>query len=414
MRMNIHKMAWRNLWRRKRRTYITIISIGFGVLLSATFTGMADDSYRKMINTSATMGLGHITVEPSGYNETPALDKRIFNTNRVKDTILRIPGVKYANIRIMGQAMLASANKSIGGVFIGIDPGMETGGHNLFIRSIIEGQLFTGTDSPGAIVGNKVAEKLGIGINKKLVYTTTDVNGEIISEMARVTGIFQTGVSEVDGSMILLPIDRVRATLGYGSADATLISIVIEDQRRTSRMRNIIDSAVGTPDTEVLSWKETQSELASIISIDKAGNRIIQVLLGLLIAAGILNTLLMSVMERTREFGVMMAVGMSPFTLFRLVIMESIWFGILGLILGAIITSPWYTFLYYHGIDFSGMVGNDYSASGVLIDPLMKIRLYKESAAGIMAGVFTLTILSGIYPAWRAGMVPPIESLKTI
>jgi ABC-type lipoprotein release transport system permease subunit len=412
--MNISKMSWRNLWRRKRRTYITTFSIGFGVLLSATFTGVADDSYTKMIDTSATMGLGHVTVEPRGYNETPALDKRIFNTYQVKDKILRIPGVKYANIRIMGQAMLASANKSIGGVFIGIDPGTETGRHNLFIRSIIKGQLFTGTDSRGAIVGSRVAEKLGIGINKKLVYTTTDVNGEIVSEMARVTGIFKTGVSEIDGSMILLPIDRVRVTLGYGPADATLISIVIEDQRRASKIRNIISSALGDPDMEVLIWKETQSDLASIISLDKAGNRIIQVLLGLLIAAGILNTLLMSVMERTREFGVMMAVGMSPFTLFRLVIMESIWFGILGLILGAIITCPWYAFLYYHGIDFSGIVGTDYSASGVLIDPMMKIRLFKESAAGIMTGVFTLTILSGIYPAWRAGMVPPIESLKTI
>jgi ABC-type lipoprotein release transport system permease subunit len=402
------------MWRRKRRTYITAFSIGFGVLLSVTFTGVADNSYTKMINTSAVMGLGHVTVEPKGYNETPSLDKRLFNTNRVRDRLLRMPGVKDALVRIMGQAMLASADKSIGGVFIGIDPDMETGEQNLFIRSIVEGQLFTGTDGLGAVVGNKVAEKLNIGINKKLIYTTTDVNGEIVSEIARVTGIFETGVSEVDGSMILLPIDRVRATLSYGPEDATLISVVIEDQRRAIKMRDMINSQVGDPAREVLSWKETQSDLASIITLDKAGNRIIQILIGLLIAAGILNTLLMSVMERTREFGVMMAVGMSPFTLFRLVIMESFWFGILGLLLGVIITAPWYAFMHHHGIDFSGWIGSDYSASGVLIDPLVKIMLFKESAAAIMTGVFTLTILSGIYPAWRAGRVPPVESLKAI
>jgi ABC-type lipoprotein release transport system permease subunit len=367
-----------------------------------------------MINTSAIMGLGHVTVEHKGYNETPALDKRLFNSDMVRERLLRMPGVKDALVRIMGQAMLASANKSIGGVFLGIDPGLESGEQNLFIRSIVEGQLFTGTDGLGAVVGNKVAEKLNIGINKKLVYTTTDVNGEIVSEIARVTGIFKTGVSEVDGSMILLPIDRVRTTLSYGPEDSTLISVVIEDQRRASKMRDIINSDVGDPAREVLSWKETQSELASIITLDKAGNRIIQVLIGLLIAAGILNTLLMSVMERTREFGVMMAVGMSPFTLFRLVIMESIWFGLLGLLLGVIITAPWYAFMYYHGIDFSSMIGSDYSASGVLIDPLVKIRLFKESSAAIMTGVFMLTILSGIYPAWRAGRVPPVESLKAI
>jgi len=109
-----------------------------------------------------------------------------------------------------------------------------------------------------------------------------------------------------------------------------------------------------------------------------------------------------------------MAVGMSPSTLFRLVIMESIWLGILGVLLGVIITAPWYAYMYYRGIDFSAMIGTDYSASGVLVDPLLKISLFKESAFAILAGVFTLTIFSGIYPAWKAGRIPPVESLKTL
>jgi ABC-type lipoprotein release transport system permease subunit len=412
--MKIYKMAWRNLWRRKRRTYITVLSIGFGVLLSVTFTGTGDYGYTKMINTSAEMGMGHVTVEPRGYNDTPSLDKRLLNTDEIQDRLLAMPEVVNTTVRIMGQVMMASANKSIGGIFIGIDPAMELKERNLFIRSIIEGNLFTGTYGTGALVGSKVAEKLNIGINKKLVYTTTDANGEIVSEIARVTGIFETGVNEVDGSMILLPIDRVRATLSYDPDDATLIAVLIKDQRHAEKIRDDINAVVGNPLREVLSWKETQSELAGIITLDKSGNYIIQVLIGLLIAAGILNTLLMSVMERTREFGVMMAVGMSPSTLFRLIIIESIWLGILGILLGIIITAPWYAYMYYYGIDFSGMIGSDYSASGVLVDPLLKIRLFKESAAAIIAGVFMLTILSGIYPAWRAGMVPPIESLKTI
>jgi ABC-type lipoprotein release transport system permease subunit len=84
------------------------------------------------------------------------------------------------------------------------------------------------------------------------------------------------------------------------------------------------------------------------------------------------------------------------------------------LIAGIIITTPWYAYLYYVGIDFSGAIGDDYSAGGVLVDPIFHIRLYKESIVAILAGVFSLTILSGLYPAWRATRVPPIESLKTI
>ena len=412
--MKIRKMAWRNLWRRKRRTYITLLSIGFGVLLSITFTGIADESYTKMIDTSAIMGLGHVTIEPGGYNDTPSLDKRLSHASGMKEELLQVEGVGNALVRIMGQAMLASANKSIGGAFMAIDPNAESGVNNLFISSIVQGQLFSDKDIQGAVVGERVAKKLNLGLGKKLVYTTTDVNGEIVSEIARVSGIFRTGVSEVDGSMILLPINRVRTVLSYGPEDATMISIVIKDQRLSGKIRDAIRSRLNDPALDVLSWRETQSEVASIITIDKAGNRIIQVLIGLLIAAGILNTLLMSVMERTKEFGVMMAVGMSPVTLFRLVITESIWFGILGLILGVVITVPWYAFMYYHGIDFTGMIGSDYSASGVLINPLVKIILYRSSAIWILSALFTLTILSGIYPAWRAGRIPPVESLKEI
>jgi len=100
--------------------------------------------------------------------------------------------------------------------------------------------------------------------------------------------------------------------------------------------------------------------------------------------------------------------------LFRLVLVESFWLALIGLIVGIIITTPWYAYLYYVGLDFSGAIGEGYNAGGVLVDPLFKIRLYKESIIAILAGVFSLTLLSGIYPAWRAGRIPPVESLKVI
>jgi ABC-type lipoprotein release transport system permease subunit len=412
--MKLGSMAWRNLWRRKRRTLITAISIGFGVMLAVTFTGSGDYWYTNMINAGATMGLGHITVEPHGYNQTPSLDKRLLNAGEVRKHVLTMRGVSNAIVRIMGQAMFASASKTIGGMFLAVDPSQESPDQNLLLRSLIQGQLFPGTDGRGIVVGSKMAKKLNLRIGKKLVYTTTDVSGEIVSEIARVTGIFETGVSEVDGALVLLPINSVRAILHYDDEDATLVAVTVNDQRYSERIRDKIAAEVGNPLREVLTWKQTQTELASIITMDKSGNYITQVLIGLLIAAGILNTLLMSVLERTREFGVMMAVGMSPATLFKLVLVESFWLALIGLAVGIIITAPWYAYLHYVGLDFSGAIGKDYSAGGVLVDPIFRIRLYKESIIAILAGVFSLTLLSGIYPAWRAGRTPPVESLKAI
>jgi len=412
--MKFGKMAWRNLWRRKRRTLITGFSIGFGVLLSVTFTGTGDYGYTNMINAGATMGLGHITIEPRGYNQTPALDKRLLNAGQVREHVLTIPGVNDAIIRIMGQAMFASASKTVGGIFMAIDPAQESAENNLLLRSLVQGKLFPGADGRGVVIGSKMAEKLNLRIGKKLVYTTTDASGEIVSEMARVTGIFRTGVIEVDGAMVLLPINSVRATLHYNAQDATLVAVIINDQRYSEEVRDEIVVAVVNPQREVLTWKQTQADLAGLIAMDKSGNYIMQVLIGLLIAAGILNTLLMSVLERSREFGVMMAIGMSPTTLFKLVLVESLWLALIGLVLGIIITIPWYAYLHYVGIDFSGAMEGDYSAGGVLVDTMVRIRLFKESIIAILAGVFTLTLLSGIYPAWRAGRTPPVESLRVM
>jgi ABC-type lipoprotein release transport system permease subunit len=416
--MNLNKLAWRNLWRRKRRTFITAFSIGFGVMLSVTFTGSGDYTYTNMIDTGASMGMGHVTVQPTGYDLKPTLDKRLHRADALRRQLLAMPEVADATVRLVGQAMFATASKSIGGAFIAIDPVNESAANNLLIRSLVKGDVFTDSNVRGIVIGSKLATKLRLKIGKKIVYTTTDVAGEIVSDIARVTGTFTTGVSMIDGGMALLPIRSVRKTLGYAEDEATLIAVMIKDQRHAELMRDRIKSMSAAMseanNVAVLSWKESQPDLASVIAMDKSMNYISQFLVGLLIAAGILNTMLMSVLERTREFGVMMAVGMAPRILFRLVMVEAFWLALVGLVLGIIITAPWYYFLYHTGIDFSNSFGNDFSYGGVLVDPVFKARLFKESIMAILAGVFTLAMCAGAYPAWRAGRIPPVESLKTI
>ncbi len=413
--MNLAQMAWRNVWRRRRRTLITASSIGFGVLLAATFTGMAVYMYGNMIDASAATGFGHVTIEPQGYNRTPTLDKRLADSARLREQVLAEAGVSDVLVRITGQAMFASAVKSVGGMFLAIDPRRESAAYNLLIRSLVEGRLFPGADGNGVVVGRKLAQKLNLRLGKKLVYTTTDAHGEIVSEIARVSGIFATGVSEIDTGLVLLPIDRVRKVLAYGADEATLLAVMLRQQRQAGQLRERLERQVGGPEREVLSWRQTQADLAGMITLDSSSNYISQFLVALLIAAGVLNTLLMSVLERSREFGVMMAIGMSARQLFHLVLVESVWLALIGLAIGVLVTAPWYWYLDTYGIDFSGLIGGeDYTISGVLIDPIIRIRLHVASITAILSTVFGLALLSGLYPAWRAGRIPPIESLRTI
>jgi len=412
--MKLTVIAWRNVWRRKRRTLITGFSIGFGVMLAVTFTGTGDYMYTNMINSSATMGLGHITIAARGYNDTPTLDKRLNGVAELRQTLRSNPSTTQVVIRIMGQAMFASAIKTVGGVFIAVDPDQESDDVNTMLKSIIEGKIFTSSSGRGVVVGQRMAERLKLKLGKKLVYTTTDIHGEIVSAIARVSAIYKTGINEVDGHMVLLPLNQVRKILQYGDDEAGLVAVMIRDQRYTDSVQQQLLASVGRPEREVLSWRQTQSDLAGLITIDRSSNYITQLLVGLLIAAGILNTLLMSVLERTREFGIMIAVGMSPATLFRLVMAESFWMALIGLLLGILLTAPWFYYMSTVGIDFSSSIGDDYTASGVLVDPVIKIRLFKESVAAILLAVFTLTMVSGLYPAWRAGRVVPVESIKAI
>ncbi len=412
--MILIKLAWRNLWRRKRRTLITALTVAFGVLMSVTFTGMGDFSYTQMIDTGATLGFGHITVEPKGYNDSPTLDKRLRDVSDIVAQASKLPRVSKVTTRIMGQAMFASAAKNVGGVFLGINPAQETEEYNLMLESMVEGSVFSDTKGRGVVVGSIMAEKLNLRIGKKLVYTATDIHGEIVSEVARVTGIFKTGADEMDGSMVLLPIDRLRTTLNYGPDEASFVSVIIEDQRNVRATQKGLQKKVGNPEREILTWKETQADLAGIIALDRSGNYLMQILVGLLIAAGILNTIHMSVLERTREFGMMMAVGMAPSRLFRLILLESSFIGLMGLGFGILIIIPWYAYLHTTGIDFSGWVTENYSAGGVIFDPVMRIRLYKESILTILSSLFALTLVAGLYPAYRAGRIPPVESLKTL
>lgn len=412
--MKLNQLAFRNIFRRKRRTLITASSVAFGVLLSVTFTGTGDYTYTHMIDAGAKMGMGHVTIEPVGYQNKPTLNKKLQHIDTILHQVRQLNHVTDAVPRIMGQAMFASANKSIGGVFIAINPDIEHANNNLFIQSMTKGKVFDAHNKRGIVVGHKLAHKLRLKLGKKLVYTTTDASGEIISRIARVTGIFNTGVDTLDTNMVLLPLAATQRALGYSKHEASLIAVLIHDQRKADEVRDNIASLISTQGYDVLSWHEAQPDLAGMIAMDKSMNYISQFLIGLIIAAGILNTMLMSVLERKHEFGMMMAVGLSPQTLFKLVMVESFWLALMGLILGILITAPWFYFLYYHGIDLSSGFGDDFTYGGVLIDPVFKARLFPESIAFILGSVFTLAMLAGAYPAWKAGRTPPIESLKTI
>jgi len=411
---NLASMAWRNLWRHRRRTLLTLSSIAFGVMLAVLFTGIGDSNWSEMIQLAARLGGGHVTLQHPEYLETPTLSRTVRNVEQLRAAALRDPDVERVVTRITGNLMLATASQNYGAAFIAFDPGDEDESTLSLIEALTEGELFASSRDGGIILGKRLAENLDAGLGRKVVYTLTDKNGEIVQEAARVSGIVSTGAPSVDAGLCLLPIDSLREALGYDPGEAVQVGVFLADHRRADAVAARIGEAFGTQ-VSALPWHQIQPELSGFITMKVAGARFMEAIIMVLVAAGIFNTLFVSVMERVREFGIMLAIGFSPARLFGLVMCESLWLGLAGLLLAGAITAGPYYYMATVGVDMSAQMGGGAGeVAGVAVSPIMYVDIFPENLLMIASAALLATLLSGLYPAWNAGRVVPVESIRLV
>ena len=412
---NLAKMAWRNIWRNRRRTLVTLSGIVFGVLLAVLFTGLGDATYGKMIDLAARMGGGHVSLQhPQALARGEAPRRSITSVADRARLGLSDPDVVQARVRITGHVMLAAGGQSRGAGFIAFDPAAEDPSTLSILDAISRGRGLESNDERGIVLGEKLADHLGVRLGRKVVYTLTDKAGEIVTGLSRVRGIIRTGADSVDSGICLLPLGAVRKVMGYGPDEATRVALFLDDQRRSQQVAARLGPRL--PDKiAAVTWFERQPELAGFISMKVTSTLFFELIIAILVAAGIFNTLFVSVMERLREFGIMMAIGFSPGRLFRLVMWESLWVGLSGIALAAVVTAWPYRYLNQHGLDMSAMVSKGGAEiAGIGIDPVMYVSIYPENAVFIAVAAVAATLLAGLYPAWRAGRVAPVESIKLV
>ena len=410
-------IAWRNLWRQRRRTILTLLSIAFGAFLAIMMTALEDRSFSDFIDTAARLGSGHVAMQHPEYRDTPTLTRTVHETDQKRTLANADPAAVRSVERATGQAMLSTAADSFGALFIAYDPALETPDTLAFTKSVVEGSLFQTSDDKGMILGKTLAHNLGVSLGDKVVYTLTDRKGEIVTGMERLVGIVSTGAPSLDGALCLLPLGTLRNLVGYDAHEATQVAIFLKDGRQSLSTAARLDAATGD-DVAVLTWDQVQPEIRAFVAMKVGGSQVIEMIVGLLVAAGIFNTIFMSVLERSREFGIMLALGYTARQLFTLVMMESGILATLGLLSAALITAWPYQYLAEHGVDLTEAYArqglNSYEIGGVGLDPVMRIGIYPENAVIIALSIVAATLLAGLYPAWRAGRVNPVESINLV
>lgn len=406
------KLGWRNIWRNRRRTAITLSGITFGMMMAILFTGLGDSMYGGMIDQAARLGSGHVTLQHEQHMTSPSAKRFLTETSALRTKVMAHLGVLAANPRIAGELMLAAGGESRGASFIGIDPRLETTETLSPVGAITAGKMFAHDDKRGVVLGATLARNLGVKVGRKVVYTLTDKTGEIVNGLLRVRGIVTTGADELDAALCLVPLDLARKALRYGHHDATLLAVLISDQREAALVAGQLRASLPVS-VAAVTWEESMPDLANLIAVDVSSIRFLQALVIILVAAGIFNTLFVSVMERSREFGVLVALGWQPAQLFALVMWESLWLAIVGVLAAAMATAGPYWWMNTRGVDISDQLGGA-SVAGVIIDPILRVDIYPENVVIIVLIVGFATVASGLLPAWRAGRVEPVDAIKLV
>ena len=407
----LSRLAWRSVWRNKRRTIITVLSIALGLTFALFFITLAEGAYYQMIRDGVRMQAGHITLEHKEYRDAPAVDLYIKNPTELRQRIAALPDVEETKLLILGQGVARSGNGAVGVAVMGIEPSVEMK-YSPIAKKIIDGEYLDDADTNLVVIGSALARRLKLDLGKKMVLTTNDANGELVEELCRVKGVFQTGSDEIDGFLVQLPVNFARKLFTMPEGSATQLGVILKNQDRLNGVLNKIRAMLPPGDVVALTWREVMPELAAYITLDRTSNYIFQIILISLILFTIFNTILMSVLERRQEFAILLAIGTPPRQLQLQVLFESAIIGIFGVFFGIILGASVAYYFQVYGLDFSSLLKEGVTVSGLAFETKMHARVTAPVLLWSALIVFFATLLLSVLPMRRAARTPFADILR--
>ena len=402
----LFQIAWRNVWRNKRRTIITVSSIFFAVLLALFMRSMQLGSYENMIRNSVEMYSGYIQIHRQGYWEDKSINKMVAVTDSLKAAVESTPHVNFYIPRLETFVLAASRDISKGVMVIGTDPESENRMTGIADR-VVEGN-YMNSDTRGVMVAQGLANYLELGIGDTIVMIGQGYHGANAVDQYPITAIVKFSNPQQNNNTIYAPIALMRE---FASAPdlSTALVLSIDDLEKMESIKNHLKSTLGN-DYEVMDWEEMQPELVQMIQSDNAGGIILLGILYLVIAFGIFGTVMMMSMERRREFGVMVAVGMQKTALTLLVTLETCIIGLMGLVISFVAGIFLLLYMYHHPIPLTGNAALAMEEMG--IEPLLPFSLEPQIFSSQMLAILAILMICLVYPLWNISRLKAITALR--
>ena len=404
-------MAWRNVWRNPRRSLLTMAAIAFAVLLVLFMLSFQFGSYEAMIDNAVRLSTGHLQVQAQGYLANPDMRKVVEDPAAVAGLLDSLDRVTAHAARCRAFALLSSDKRTSGGMVVGIDPAAEPRVSTLAQR-VTQGEFLAPGDMGLALVGDLLARNLGVGLGDEVVVLGQGRDGSFAATVYTVKGLFATGQEEMDRSTMAVDLADFQDVFFMGSAVHEIVVLADSLSLVAGLQQDVQSGLAGLPQGSglvALTWDELLPGVKQSIQMDLMSGLIFYFLLILVVAFSILNTFLMAVFERTREWGVMLAMGATPMRLVRLVLLESGFTTLLGILAGTLLGLAVTGYFQAHGIPLSGATAELVKAYGIAERMYPTLTLLSVSLASL--SVLVVTMLSAVYPALRVRRLKPAAAL---
>ena len=402
----ILKIAFRNTLRQKRRTILTALAMIVGFTLMSLTIGLSDGAYGGIIEMFTRNRTGHIQVHRVGYLDKPSLYETIDGYAAIGETIQGTAGVDAWTSRVYAAGLGSVGEKSTGVQIIGVDVAREIQATR-FDNKVIEGNVLAETASHEAVIGKGLAKILSAKVGSKIVIFSQGADGSIANDVYKIVGIVESGDDPTNRTACYLHIEDAQE-LFVLQGRAHEIVVIVSNINQVDKVRNAIEASLNDPTLDVAPWQVIAKSFYRAMKADQQGDAIARWVIMLIVAIGVLNTVLMSVLERTREYGVLKAVGTKPTQIFWLVICEVVVIALgsicIGVLLGVLVNYllSIYGITYPEEISYGGMKFKTLYAevnARCLIIPALTVML---SAAVV-----------SLFPAIKAARIMPAKAMRT-
>jgi ABC-type lipoprotein release transport system permease subunit len=395
MKSNI-LLAWRNLWRNKRRTLITVASVFFGVLLSTLMSSMQEGSYSSMIDNIVKFYSGYIQIQNEAYWDNKTINYAMEPNQELVDIAKSVPEVTHVTTRLESFALASSETLTRGAMVIGIDPEKENDITEL-MKWVKTGEYFM-SDDDGVLIGSELARYLKIEVGDTLVMIGAGYHGVSAAGKYPIRGILHFPNPELNKQTVYMELSSCQEFFSAQNLVSSMI-IMVQDQYDLQPALRKLKAKVTSPYT-VMSWDEMHPELLQMVEGDRAGATVMKAILYILIGFGIFGTIMMMVAERTREMGVMVAIGMQKLKLAGILFFETLFIGLIGVLAGFAGSIPMITYFYNNPVKLSGSAADTMVEMG--IEPYMYFSWLPSVFYNQVTTVFIMTALVAIYPLFMA------------